>query len=175
GGLRHAMPWTFWTMTIATFAIAGVPPLAGFFSKDEILWRAYSSPFGGWGFWLVGLITALLTAFYMFRLWFLTFFGEFRGARPDAEHAGREAHHGDAHGAHHSFAHESPKVMTVPLLVLAVLSLAGGWIGIPEVMRGGNHFEHFLAPALESHATAESAPAASPHEPSGSAELALTL
>jgi NADH-quinone oxidoreductase subunit L len=173
GGLRHAMPWTFWTMTIATFAIAGVPPLAGFFSKDEILWRAYSSPFGGWGFWLAGLITALLTAFYMFRLWFLTFFGEFRGARADAEHAGREEHHGDAHG--HSFAHESPKIMTVPLLVLAVLSIIGGWIGVPAVLGGSNHFEHFLAPVLEARATGEAVSASIPHQPSGSAELALTL
>src|SRR6266700_1568093 len=80
GGLRQYIPWTFWTMTIATFAIAGFPPLAGFFSKDEILWRAYSSPHGSWVYWVIGLFTAFLTAFYMFRLWFLTFFGNYRGA-----------------------------------------------------------------------------------------------
>src|SRR6058998_3928037 len=70
GGLRKKIPWTFWTMTIATFAIAGIPPLAGFWSKDEILWKAYSSPHGSWVFWVIGLFTAFLTAFYMFRLWF---------------------------------------------------------------------------------------------------------
>jgi NADH-quinone oxidoreductase subunit L len=74
GGLRHYMPWTFWTMTIATFTIAGFPPLAAYFSKDEILWKAYSSPNGSWVYWLIGVITAFITSFYMFRLWFLTFF-----------------------------------------------------------------------------------------------------
>jgi len=74
GGLRRKIPWTFWTMTAGTLAIAGIPGLAGFFSKDEILWRAVSSELGftGW----VGLITAFITSFYMFRLWFMTFFGE---------------------------------------------------------------------------------------------------
>src|ERR1700689_119012 len=76
GGLRTKIPWTFWTMTAGTFAIAGIPPLAGFFSKDEILWRASQ---GRWGYWLVGLATAFITSFYMFRLWFMTFFGEYRG------------------------------------------------------------------------------------------------
>ena len=77
GGLRTKIPWTFWTMTIATFAIAGIPPFAGFFSKDEILWRAYQA---SWVYWFIGLFTAFLTSFYMFRLWFMTFFGEYRGA-----------------------------------------------------------------------------------------------
>src|SRR5919206_88340 len=77
GGLRSRIPWTFWTMTAATFAIAGIPPLAGFFSKDEILWRAYQA---SWIYCLIGLFTAFLTSFYMFRLWFLTFFGEYRGS-----------------------------------------------------------------------------------------------
>src|SRR5437773_3168909 len=76
GGLRKKIPWTFWTMTIATFAIAGIPPLAGFFSKDEILWRAYEAT---WIYWLAGLVTAFITSFYMFRLWFMTFFGVHRG------------------------------------------------------------------------------------------------
>ena len=79
GGLRHHIPWTFWTMTAGTFAIAGFPPFAGFFSKDAILWRAYSSPYGSWVYWAIGVFTAFLTSFYMFRLWFLTFFGEYRG------------------------------------------------------------------------------------------------
>jgi len=89
GGLRKYMPVTFWTMTAATFAIAGFPPLSGFFSKDEILWQAYSSQHGHWVLWLVAAITALMTSFYMFRLWFLTFFGDYRGAEgAGKEHAG---------------------------------------------------------------------------------------
>src|SRR5450432_2853750 len=76
GGLRTKIPWTFWTMTAGTIAIAGIPPFAGFFSKDEILWRAYQQ---NWIYWAIGLFTAFLTSFYMFRLWFMTFFGEYRG------------------------------------------------------------------------------------------------
>ncbi len=160
GGLRKKIPWTFWTMTAATFAIAGIPPFAGFFSKDEILWQAYSSVYGNWIYWLIGVITAFITSFYMFRLWFLTFFGEYRGAHGEehghAEHAGHGTHLGrgqnaqlaaSAHGhsSHgHGGIHESPKVMLVPLVVLAILSVIGGWVGIH------NRFENFLAPALHS-------------------------
>src|SRR5437773_2330722 len=133
GGLRKKIPWTFWTMTIATFAIAGIPPLAGFFSKDEILWRAYEAT---WIYWLVGLVTAFITSFYMFRLWFMTFFGEYRG-EAEASHG-----HGDSrarapapHG--HGGIHESPKVMLVPLVTLAALSFVGGWVGIHH------HFDNF--------------------------------
>ena len=140
GGLRKHIPWTFWTMTAATFAIAGIPPFAGFFSKDEILWSAFSSSNGSWIFWAIGLITAFLTSFYMFRLWFLTFFGEFRGI---------EASVGE-HGYGHI--HESPKVMLVPLAILAVLSVVGGWIGWPESLGGVQHFDQFLAPVLGGHA-----------------------
>src|ERR1700690_2425862 len=88
GGLRTRIPWTFWTMTAGTLAIAGIPGLAGFFSKDEILWRAYSSPHGSWVFWLVGVITAFITSFYMFRLMYMTFGGDYRGnpATPDVKH-----------------------------------------------------------------------------------------
>ena len=89
GGLRHYIPWTFWTMTAATFAIAGFPPFAGFFSKDQILWKAFSGEHGSWVFWAIGVFTAFLTSFYMFRLWFLTFFGEYRGETVTA--------HGDEH------------------------------------------------------------------------------
>ena len=138
GGLRSFIPWTFLTMSIATLAIAGIPPLAGFWSKDEILWRAYSSQNGSWVFWLIGVITAFLTSFYMFRLWYMTFFGDYRGAQVDAH--GRLAHGGDAHG--HGEPHESPRVMLVPLMILAVLSLVGGFAG------WDNHFEHFLAPVF---------------------------
>jgi NADH-quinone oxidoreductase subunit L len=148
GGLRKYIPWTFWTMTIATFAIAGFPPLAGFFSKDEILWQAYSSEHGSWVYWLIGVITAFITSFYMFRLWFMTFFGDYKGAEAGAHshdsHA-PAAHGHDAHGGHgHGEPHESPMLMVIPLAILALLSFVGGWIGI------GGRFEHFLAPVLTS-------------------------
>jgi NADH-quinone oxidoreductase subunit L len=169
GGLRTKIPWTFWTMTAATLAIAGIPPFAGFFSKDEILWQAYSSSHGSWVYWLIGLITAFITSFYMFRLWFLTFFGEYRGAQsPD--------HHGDSppgatvpHG--HGGIHESPKVMLVPLVILAVLSVIGGWVGYHH------SFENFLAPVFRAGVTATmpaqaSAPTQS-HAEAGSTESLL--
>jgi len=156
GGLRHHIPWTFWTMTAATFAIAGFPPFAGFFSKDAILWKAYSSPYGSWVYWAIGVFTAFLTSFYMFRLWFLTFFGEYRGEAA--------ASHGDNHmrvvggsgaEAPAPHIHESPKVMLVPLVILAVLSICGGWVG-------SERFDKFLSPALHAGLTAystEEAPA----------------
>ncbi len=141
GGLRKYMPVTFYTMSIATFTIAGFPPLAAYFSKDEILWKAYSSPNGSWIYWLIGVITAFLTSFYMFRLWFLTFFGDYRGEAADDAHS---AHgHSDDHGHGHE-PHESPWVMLGPLVVLAILSVVGGWVGI------GDRFEHFLAPVFQS-------------------------
>src|SRR6266581_212397 len=84
GGLGTKIPWTFWTMTVGTFAIAGIPPFAGFFSKDEILWRAYQTPHGSWVYWLIGIITAFITSFYMFLLWFMTFFVDYRGASAHA-------------------------------------------------------------------------------------------
>ena len=172
GGLRKRIPWTFWTMTISTLAIAGAPGLSGFFSKDEILWRAFSSPFGGWGYWAVGLFTALLTSFYMFRLWFLTFFGEFRG---EEQHGPEKPGH-----EHHEFEggmHESPPIMLAPLVLLAILSIVGGWIGIPAAMGGSNHFEHFLAPVFEQHAAAatEITTSIAPHESGGPSELMLTV
>jgi NADH-quinone oxidoreductase subunit L len=141
GGLRKKIPVTFWTMTIATFAIAGIPPLAGFFSKDEILWRAYQA---SWIYWLIGVFTAFLTSFYMFRLWFMTFFGRYRG---DAE----SAHGHDAHGGHgHDGIHESPKIMLVPLVILAILSVVGGWVGVPGSLGGSNRFDKFLGPVFRS-------------------------
>ena len=172
GGLRTKIPWTFWTMTMATFAISGFPPFAGFFSKDAILWRAYSSPYGSWVYWVIGLFTAFLTAFYMFRLWFLTFFGNYRGAAEElhghAEHAGHGAHLGrEEHG--HGGIHESPPIMLAPLVILAVLSVVGGWIGWPTVLGGSNYFDKFLEPAL--HVTA---PGASAGELSESAQTQAT-
>jgi NADH-quinone oxidoreductase subunit L len=175
GGLRLHMPWTFLTMTVATFTIAGFPPFAAYFSKDEILWKAYSSPNGSWVYWLIGVITAFLTSFYMFRLWFLTFFGDYRGGPTahDVKHESADAHavH-DKHaqeGHDHSTPHESPWVMLGPLVVLAILSFVGGWVGI------GGRFEHFLAPVFQSGLTSELA-----HQPSGEAagkatELLLML
>ena len=172
GGLRTKIPWTFWTMTMATFAISGFPPFAGFFSKDAILWRAYSGPYGSWVYWVIGLFTAFLTAFYMFRLWFLTFFGNYRGAAEElhghAEHAGHGAHLGrEEHG--HGGIHESPPIMLAPLVILAVLSVVGGWIGWPTVLGGSNYFDKFLEPAL--HVTA---PGASAGELSESAQTQAT-
>jgi NADH-quinone oxidoreductase subunit L len=134
GGLRTKIPWTFWTMTAGTFAIAGFPPLAGFFSKDAILWQAYSSPYGSWVYWAIGVFTAFLTSFYMFRQWFLTFFGAYRGE----EHA-EESHGHVTHG--HSGVHESPAIMVAPLVILALLSVCGGWIG-------SERFDEFLAPVF---------------------------
>jgi len=138
GGLRVYMPWTFATMGIATLAIAGIPPFAGFWSKDEILWKAFGA---SWVYWLLGVITAFITSFYMFRLMYMTFGGEYRGAAVQEAH-GHDAHdHGHGHG--HGEPHESPWVMLGPLVILALLSVFGGFVGV------GNRFEHFLAPVLQ--------------------------
>jgi NADH-quinone oxidoreductase subunit L len=170
GGLRTYMPWTFLTMTVATFAIAGFPPFAGFFSKDEILWKAYSSDHGSWVFWLIGVITAFITSFYMFRLWFMTFFGDYRGgpATHDVKHQSADAHamhDKHAHEGHGHDPHESPAVMLVPLFILAILSFVGGWIGI------GGRFEHFLAPVFGAHRVVAEQPA--PEAGSSSLEYLL--
>jgi NADH-quinone oxidoreductase subunit L len=143
GGLRKKIPVTFWTMFMATLAITGAPGFSGFFSKDEILNEAQRVSPVLWG---LGVLTAGLTSFYMFRLLFLTFFG---------------SQQYDEHKVH---VHESPKNMTVPLIILAVLSVCGGWMAAPQLMGGVNHFEQFLAPVLAT-AGASAAPAA---ESSGS-------
>jgi NADH-quinone oxidoreductase subunit L len=133
GGLRSKIPVTFWTMLMGTLAIAGIPGFAGFFSKDEILDEALRvSPVLGW----LGVFAAGLTSFYMFRLIFLTFFGKQR------------------YDEHHVHVHESPKSMTIPLIVLAILSVCGGWMAAPQFVGGINHFEHFLAPVLSAGAGA---------------------
>jgi NADH-quinone oxidoreductase subunit L len=131
GGLRRKLPITFYTFLIGCIAIAGIPPLSGFFSKDAILLGAFvNDKF----LWAVGLITAGLTAFYMFRLLFMTFNGGFRGPEEQRHHI-----------------HESPLAMTLPLIVLAILSIIGGFVGIPEVfMHGGEWLKTFLAPAVPS-------------------------
>jgi NADH-quinone oxidoreductase subunit L len=121
------MPVTYVTFLIGTLAIAGAPGLAGFFSKDEILWHTWAG--GHPVLWLIATITATLTAFYMFRLLFLTFFGELRADHDVAHHV-----------------HESPAVMTIPLVILAVMSVVGGWVGLPDHWLWGNQIGHFLAP-----------------------------
>src|SRR5271157_3842259 len=131
GGLRDKLPITYDTMLIATLAITAVPGFSGYFSKDLILEGAYTS--GHFGLWLLAVITAGLTGFYMFRLIFMTFHGE---SRVDPE----KAHHG----------HESPPVMTIPLILLAFLSVIGGWVGLPEGLLWGNAFGRFLEPAVGS-------------------------
>lgn len=128
GGLKKAMPITYLTMLMGTIAIAGIPPFSGFFSKDEILAGAFAASPVLWG---LGFIGALMTAFYMFRMLFMTFSGTFRGTEEQKHHL-----------------HESPKSMTMPLIVLAILSVVGGVINLPAVL-GGNHWlEDFLAPVF---------------------------
>jgi NADH-quinone oxidoreductase subunit L len=140
GGLRSKLPWTHLTMLVGCIAIAGIPPLAGFFSKDEILWSAFRV--GGYGQWVwgVGVLAAALTAFYMFRLYWMTFGGSFRGTDEQEHHL-----------------HESPSSMVVPLQVLAVGSAVVGFLGVPAVLFGNNWIEHYLHPAFENahHALTE--------------------
>jgi NADH-quinone oxidoreductase subunit L len=139
GGLKTYIPVTFTTMLIATLAISGIPPLAGFWSKDEILWKAYQA---SWVYWLIGAITALITSFYMFRLLFMTFWGDYKGIQVD-DHG--HAHATPGHEGHgHGEPHESPMFMLVPLIILAVLSAVGGFVGIHH------GFEHFLEPVFGS-------------------------
>ena len=129
GGLKDKMPLTFWTFLISTVAIAGIPPLAGFFSKDEILWLTFSG--GHPLLWAIGFAAAGLTAFYMFRQVFMVFFGENRA---------------DEHTRAHL--HESPPAMTVPLIVLALGAIFAGFLGVPPALGGSNVLEHWLAPVL---------------------------
>ena len=139
GGLKDKLPWTFRTMMVATLAIAGVFPFAGFFSKDEILYKSFQwSPL----LWIVGFAVAGLTAFYMARLMAMTFLGESRMDKKKLSHV-----------------KESPWLMVGPLVILAVLSLSGGWMGWPAFMGGNNAIEHWLAPVFEhSVSVAEHAP-----------------
>src|ERR1700719_1764401 len=132
GALRHKIPTTALTFLVATIAISGIPPLAGFVSKDAILAASFNARPLLWG---IGFVTAGMTAFYMFRLVFLTFFGESRVPH-DVEH----------------HIHESPRSMTVPLMILALLSIVGGWIGWPEALGGSDHFAKFLDPVIARHA-----------------------
>ena len=147
GGLRKKMPATFWTMTAAVFAIAGIPGFAGFFSKDAILYAAFLSGINGKIFWAVGLFTAMLTSFYIFRLWYLAFLGKPRSP---------ELH-----------AHEGPWWMLGPLVILGILSVCGGWIG-------AGRMSTWLAPAVGTH-TVEAAGSSLEWFLSGAATLAALL
>jgi NADH-quinone oxidoreductase subunit L len=129
GGLRKVLPITFWTFVIGTVAIAGIPPLAGFFSKDEILAHVFMH---SKVFWALGVVGSAMTSFYMFRLLFLTFFGEFRGTDEQKRHL-----------------HESPLSMTLPLMVLAVLSAVGGFMNVPEVLGGSARLAEFMNPLFD--------------------------
>ena len=138
GGLKKYLPTTFATFLIASLAISGIPLLSGFFSKDEILWFSFAN--GNLLYWGIGAFTALLTAFYMFRLVYLTFMGKERFVKGKHASTQRDEH-----------PHESPKVMTIPLIILGVLSAIGGFIGIPALFsgEGGNKFEHWLEPIFK--------------------------
>ena len=175
GGLKQYQPITFMTMMIGTLAIAGIFPLSGFFSKDEILFKAF---LGNKVIWVLAVLTAFMTAFYMFRLMSMTFFGTYRGPAWDAHGAhgagaahgahggGHDAHghanhdpHGPQGGGHDDDAgghghdawhgpHESPRAMTFPLQALAVGAVLAGFVGIPAALGGGNAIEHFLEPSF---------------------------
>ncbi|HJQ70060.1 MAG TPA: NADH-quinone oxidoreductase subunit L [Blastocatellia bacterium] len=172
GGLKKYMPITFWTMFFGWLAISGVPFLSGFFSKDEILYRTFTT--GAlpepWGLvlWIVGAITALLTAIYMTRLMVLTFYGKERfgeGGHDATHHA-----HDDEHGHHAGPPHESPRSMVIPLAVLAIGAVLAGYLGVPEGLSGGaipNYFEHILDKSI--------AHPAAPAHGSHSAEIILTI
>src|SRR5215475_10971231 len=124
GGLRHHMPWTYRTFLIGTIAIAGIPPFAGFFSKDAILWGDWKYANNGKLLWTVGIIAAAFTSFYMFRLLILTFYGSPRYSHHDVHHV-----------------HESPASMLIPLVVLAVFSMIAGFLGVPHVLHGTDRIE----------------------------------
>jgi len=131
GGLRAKLPITYATFLVGALALSGFPGFSGFFSKDEILHKAYVSALGSPLLWLIGLVTAGMTAFYIFRVVFLTFHGESRLSRHEDEHV-----------------HEAPPVMSVPLLLLAILATVGGYIGMPAILGGFAPFDHFLEPVF---------------------------
>src|SRR5438067_2702482 len=132
GGLRRHMPWTYRTFLIGTVAIAGIPPLAGFFSKDAVLWGAWNYANYGRALWFIGVIAASFTSFYMFRLLILTFHGTARYTDQDVHHV-----------------HESAPSMLIPLIILAVCSVLAGFVGVPPVLGGSNHIEQFLTTAAQ--------------------------
>jgi NADH-quinone oxidoreductase subunit L len=192
GGLKKYLPITYWTFVVGAVAIAGIPPLAGFFSKDEILYKTFIAHTPGhYLFWAIGIVTSLLTATYMFRLVFLAFHGERHTAHAghheeeagpvahphdDAVHHGAghddAVHHGGLHGAH---LHDAPPSMAIPLIVLAIGSVVAGFIGVPHALGGLNRIETFLEPSFAVSESVREAPVtaadAAPRE--GVAETAL--
>jgi len=156
GGLKKHLPVTYATMMVGTLAIAGIPPFAGFFSKDEILFRAFLA---NKAIWVIAVATALMTAFYMFRLIYMTFDGAYRGpAWEPAAHGAAQPH--DAAGAGHGHGpwhgpHESPTPMTFALMALAVGAIVAGFVGIPAALGGGNAIEQFLEPSFTASAVHE--------------------
>ena len=178
GGLKKLLPVTYWTFLIGALAIAGVPLLSGFFSKDEILFRTFVAAHPDFHtlLWVIGMATSLLTAIYMFRLVFLAFHGERRHDAPGKEHPEEEepaahpapAAHG-AHGGHSAHGghgvHDAPPSMAIPLIVLAIGSIFAGYVGVPHALGGSNRIETFLHPSFEAHDVAGSAGASAP--PSG--------
>ena len=196
GGLKKYLPVTYATMMIGTLAIAGIPPLSGFFSKDEILFRAFMA---NKVIWVLAVATALMTAFYMFRLMAMTFFGGYRGpaweggdthshqsavvshqsavASHDADgHAGAhdDAQVGHGHGPWHG-PHESPAPMTYPLMALAVGALVAGFVGVPAALMGNNAIEHFLEPSFTASAHVEPAEGGAGHEAEPHASTAVEI
>ena len=152
GGLRRALPVTYWTFLIGALAMAGVPGLAGFFSKDEILFRTFAN--GHQWLWFVGVLTSLLTAVYMFRVVFMTFHGRLR-VEPHPPHAEPETGHRDGHpdagaalGAPAPHLHDAPPAMAIVLVLLAIGSAAAGYIGIPRALGGESAIERFLEPSF---------------------------
>ncbi|HJL16085.1 MAG TPA: NADH-quinone oxidoreductase subunit L [Sandaracinaceae bacterium LLY-WYZ-13_1] len=174
GGLRKKLPHTHITFAVATAAIAGVPLLSGFFSKDEILLGAATwgttSPLAPWVGWLVFgilIIAATMTAFYMFRLYFRTFWGTYKGGHPPGEHHGEEGEEApDVEDAHHVEPHESPQTMTIPLYVLAAGAAVVGFLGLPHALHLPNWWAQWLTPQSERFLTAmnEAVAAGAGHE-----------
>jgi NADH-quinone oxidoreductase subunit L len=147
GGLKKELPITFWTFMIGTLAIAGVPLLSGFFSKDEILGKTFAS--GHTVLWVVAVLTAFLTATYMFRLVYMAFFGERREAPAAHGHGADDHGHGghDTHG-HGGHLHDAPPAMAIPLIILAIGSILAGYVGVPKAIGGGERLDHYLAPSF---------------------------
>jgi NADH-quinone oxidoreductase subunit L len=187
GGLKNKLPITFWTFLVGTIAIAGIPPLAGFFSKDEILWKTFST--GHPVLWGLAVFAAFLTATYMFRLLYMTFYGTRRAGSSGAAHGhaaddhSHDSHpstpahaHGSTGAPEHSGAHlhDAPPAMAIALIVLAIGSVGAGLFGVPHALGGSNRIEAFLEPSFHamtgehSGAVAEVAPPAAP-EPAAEA------
>ncbi len=194
GGLKKALPITYWTFLIASLAIAGIPGLAGFFSKDEILYETFRE--GHWILWTIGILTSFMTATYMFRLVYLTFHGQRRHDAPAPAHVeveepdyghqhGSDSHHPapatshqhDSHAHHGAHLHDAPPAMALALIVLAIGSVFAGYIGIPHALGGHNALGEWLAPSFHAagQVAGEAAEAAEGAGEEGSLELTLML